>query len=94
MSVPLITVEKSQSHDGGGRYAVNVDGVRFDVGVRDADAQRLAPGIAVDALVRESFRFLLEREPLESILPAFDLPVIGRYFPGYEAEIGRRMRRA
>jgi hypothetical protein len=35
---------------------------------------------------------LLEREPKESILGRFDLPVIGTYFPGYEAEIGRRIR--
>jgi len=39
-------------------------------------------------LVRRSFAFLLEREPRESILRSFDLPVIGRYFPDY----GRAIR--
>jgi len=34
--------------------------------------------------VRESFRFLLEREPKESILREFDLSVIKRYFPDYD----------
>lgn len=38
-------------------------------------------------LVERSFEFLLEREPNTSILPSFDLPVIGRYFPEYESEI-------
>jgi hypothetical protein len=46
---------------------------------RDAD---------LDRLVRHSFQFLLEREPKESILRSFALPVIGRYLPEYEREIG------
>jgi hypothetical protein len=45
-----------------------------------------------EALVEESFRFLLEREPKESILGSFDLMVIGRYFPEYRREIVRRLR--
>ncbi len=40
-------------------------------------------------LVRESFAFLLEREPQTSILRSFDLDVIGRYFPEYPEEITR-----
>lgn len=44
-----------------------------------------------EALVEESFRFLLEREPKESILRSFDLLVIGRYFPEYQREIARRV---
>jgi hypothetical protein len=35
--------------------------------------------------------FLLEREPKESILGQFDLPVIGRYFPEYERDIRKRL---
>jgi hypothetical protein len=58
---------------------------RHQVTVTRAVLDRLAPGAddPVD-LVRRSFVFLLEREPKESILPSFDLPVIGRYFPEYE----------
>jgi hypothetical protein len=44
-----------------------------------------------DALVRESFRFLLEREAKESILRSFDLMVIGRYFSEYRREIVKRL---
>jgi hypothetical protein len=47
--------------------------------------------VAAKELVRLSFEFLLEREPMESILPAFDLPVIGRYFPEFEREVRRRL---
>lgn len=53
--------------------------------------QRLSPGATdPEQLVRDSFAFLLEREPRESILRSFELPVIGRYFPEWEAELGRR----
>jgi hypothetical protein len=58
------------------------------VRVGRGDLDRLAPGSADPTdLVRRSFEFLLEREPRTSILREFDLPVIGRYFPEYEAEI-------
>jgi hypothetical protein len=61
---------------------------RHSVTLTRADFQRLASsGEAPDALVRRSFEFLLAREPKESILPSFELPVIGRYFPEYEATI-------
>jgi hypothetical protein len=46
---------------------------------------------APEELVRRSFEFLLEREPKESILREFDLTVISRYFPEYEAEIRGRL---
>lgn len=51
---------------------------------------RLRPGSADPSdLVRDSFAFLLAREPREAILRAFDLPTIGRYFPEWEREIAR-----
>ncbi len=39
------------------------------------------------ALVEASFRFLLDREPKESILSSFNLSVIERYFPEYPQRI-------
>ncbi len=39
----------------------------------------------------QSFRFLLEREPNTSILTAFDLQDINRYFPEFEDEIRTRL---
>jgi hypothetical protein len=66
--------------------------MHYLVRVARADLARLAPGASdpID-LVRASFGFLLEREPKESILREFDLPVIGRYFPDYETQIGSRL---
>ena len=64
------------------------------VGVADVDLARLDPG-AVDPerLVGAAFAFLLAREPKESVLGAFDLQVIGRYFPGWERELPRLLGR-
>jgi hypothetical protein len=42
-------------------------------------------------VVRESFEFLLEREPASSIMDSFSLDVISRYFPEYEEELERRL---
>jgi len=65
---------------------------RHRVTLRKADYERLSGGkVSPEALVIESFRLLLEREPKESILRSFDLTVIGRYFPEYEREIARRL---
>jgi len=52
----------------------------------------LAPGATPDELVRESFVYLLERESRESIMRAFELPIIARFFGGYPDEISRRLR--
>ena len=54
-------------------------------------AKLAGASITPEELLRESFRFLLEREPKESILSRFDLSVISRYFPEYEREIKRRL---
>jgi hypothetical protein len=63
------------------------------VAVSRHDLERFAPAEpGPDRLVRCSFEFLLEREPKESILRSFDLPVILRYFPEYEHEIRARLR--
>lgn len=53
----------------------------------EGDVQRLGGGASGEQLIEASFRFLLDREPKESILDRFDLTVIGRYFPDYETEI-------
>jgi len=50
--------------------------------LRDDDLERV---------VRESFRFLLEREPATSILAQFSLSDISRYFPEYPSELERRL---
>ena len=44
-----------------------------------------------ERVVRESFIFLLEREPATSILREFQLDVIGRYFADYKRELRTRL---
>ena len=61
---------------------------RHRVTLTEEDLRRFGGGkVGPAALVQESFRFLLEREPKESILGRFELPVIARYFPEYPREI-------
>lgn len=68
----------------------NDDGAtRHTVTVARGVLERLRPEADdPEQLVRDAFAFLLDREPRESILGSFELPVIGRYFPEWEA--GRR----
>jgi hypothetical protein len=62
------------------------------VTVAPAELARLDPdGADPERLVRAAFAFLLEREPASSILRSFDLPVIGRYFPGWEDDVRGRL---
>ena len=53
-------------------------------------AKLTAGRVSAAELVKASFEFLLQREPNTSILRAFDLPVIGHYFPEYEKSIQER----
>jgi hypothetical protein len=52
----------------------------------------IAPaGTTPEELLVASFRFLLEREPRESIMRSFELPIITRFFGDYETEIAHRL---
>lgn len=53
---------------------------RHDVTLSPADAARF-PAVEPARIVEAAMRFLLDREPKESILSAFDTSVIRRYFP-------------
>ncbi len=46
-----------------------------------------------DVLVRESFGFLLDREPATAILSEFALDDIAKHFPEYYDELRRRLNR-
>jgi hypothetical protein len=52
-----------------------------ETGLRDTD----------ERLIRESFAFLLEREPATSIMREFGLDVIGRFFPDYVPAMRTRL---
>ena len=73
------------------RFHVTVGSKDFEVTVHEEEAALYAPGVEPKRLVEESFRFLLERESVSSILPSFDLNIIERYFPEYRSDIGARL---
>jgi hypothetical protein len=82
-------IEVRCSNDGSGdRCAVEVSDAagtsRHVVRVSTKDFERWGRGRSAEELVRDSFAFLLAREPKESILKEFDLAVIQRYFPDYD----------
>lgn len=65
---------------------------RHTVSVPEDDYRTLSEGdVDVDELVRESFEFLLDREPRQSIMAQFDIMTISRYFPEYENRITDRL---
>lgn len=71
------------------RVGSGVQTTQHDVNVSPDELRRLAPGLTEPtSLVERSFRFLLDREPKESILRRFALGDIERYFPDYPKVIG------
>ena len=87
MSEPSVTVTPRRGsgftfdvivHEPGGES-------RHRVTIEANEAERWAklcaePSLCVEAVMR----FLLDREPKESILSAFDTNVVRRYFPGFD----------
>ena len=82
------------------------DPMQFDVTVKDGKSEtrhrvtmaaqifkRLSAGQhGPEACIEAAFRFLLDREPKESILQSFEVTVIGRYFPKFERELPAYLR--
>ncbi len=87
----MITVEKIDERT----FKVTVPGrttTTHMVTVDPAYHEKLTGGhVTAEKLVEQSFEFLLERESNTSILRSFELPVIGRYFPEYEATIRKML---
>jgi hypothetical protein len=68
---------------------------RHRVTLSQRDYDRLTAGRCTpEACVEAAFRFLLDHEPKESILPRFDLMLIARYFPDFERELPGYLERA
>lgn len=70
-------------------FAVEVEGMSYEVKLEKQDYERLSNGKSPEELVEKSFEFLLERESKESILRQFNLMEIARYFSEYESEISK-----
>jgi hypothetical protein len=82
--------------DGSNTYTVTVDDGRgsssHQVVVWPSDIAQYAPNATPEELLEAAFEFLLEREPKESILRRFELPVIERYFPEFPNAMAARFR--
>jgi hypothetical protein len=96
ISVTEIKVERIENDEDSTVFSVEVSekgsSSNHRVTLADTDYEKLAPkGVEREGLVEESFRFLLEREPKESILSSFELTVIENYFPEYEEKIKGRL---
>ena len=63
---------------------------RYEVSVSAGDQARLTQNaVSAEDLLDATFRFLLDREPKESILNRFEISVVSQYFPEFESEIAR-----
>lgn len=89
-----ITVERRDVEHFLSRFEVVVteDGTssRHDVSLSAADFERLGGSYrSPEEFVTACFEFLLDREPKESILRAFDVGEISHYFPEFDRTIQR-----
>src|SRR6266481_6435807 len=67
---------------------------RHQVTMSRETCERLTSGKHTpERCVEVAFRFLLDREPKESILGRFDVTAISRYFPEFEREMPRYFSR-
>lgn len=83
-----IFIKKKEENDDGWVFGVEVGGAEYRVGLAREYWEKLTgKTIEPEKLVLRSFKFLLAREPKESILGQFDLSVIQKYFPEYEDKI-------
>jgi hypothetical protein len=93
-SIQSISIHRTDEGDQH-RFEVTVDGqggsddkTVHQVTMSTATFTRLTTGDNTpENVVGAAFRFLLEREPKESILAQFDVTDISRYFPEFEREL-------
>ena len=82
----------SVSETGPRSFEVDLDGTTHSVSIPEDLIKELnLPEDDLERVVRESFGFLLEREPASSIMREFSLDVIPTYFPEYKEELPKRL---
>jgi hypothetical protein len=68
---------------------------RHQVTIAETMVDRVTGGKhSPERCIEAAFRFLLDREPKESILRHFDVAVISGYFPEFEQELPRYLRQS
>lgn len=87
-----VEITSTLETDTGWEFTVRVADYSYTVLLSDAYYEQLTAGsVPPENLIRRSFAFLLEREPVGSILPEFELPLINKYFPDFEATIKQQL---
>ena len=76
---PLISKRSFREGAGESRHHVTMS--------REMCERLMAGKHTLERCLEAAFRFLLDREPKESILRRFDVTVISRYFPEFEQEL-------
>jgi Holliday junction resolvase-like predicted endonuclease len=91
--IDMIQVRRTAEHDSFVFEVVVREGngeTRHHVTMSREMCERLTAGKHTpERCLEAAFRFLLEREPKESILRRFDVMAISRYFPEFEREMPR-----
>lgn len=89
-----IIIEKEEESDNGWIFSVKIGDKNYKVTVEEDYWKKITEeNITPEKLVESSFKFLLEREPKESILLEFNLKQIEDYFPEYESNMGSICKR-
>jgi len=84
----MIEVKKKDQEEFRIKVEEKGDSKEYVVTLEDSYYQDLTQGkVTKEELMEKSFKFLLEREPKESILSKFNLKIIKSYFPEFEEEI-------
>lgn len=85
-----IIIEKVDKIDNEWIFSVKIENKNYKVTVDENYWKKITKEkISPKELVKNSFKFLLEREPKESILPEFNLKQIEDYFPEYKESMKR-----
>jgi hypothetical protein len=91
-----IKVETKAQDDGWEFQVTVIEGRRqtsHRVTMSKATYDQLTGGtVSPEECVKQSFEFLLQREPKESILRQFDLTKISYYFPDFEQAFQQRLK--
>jgi hypothetical protein len=86
----MITVESKKTTDPYEFHVKVTDsrgGTSHTVTMSESTFQDLTAGkVSPEECIEAAFRFLLDREPKESILSRFDITVISTYFPSFKRE--------
>ena len=87
---PSIEVNKIEANNKRDHFLVKIEDhnrTEHKVTLNNDLYEEFSNGRSKEQFINDCFRFLLEREPKESILKEFNIEIIGKYFPEWKDEI-------